>query len=247
MPSVLRTQRIRRRELGYDEFHMTTMFRLKALAFSGGEKTPETSRLDQWLFLMQHYGLPTRLLDWTENPSAACFFAATVAVQSERPRNRHPDREYMAVWMLHPIELNKLATNDQLRDFPNTWVQGPPLENFKIAFGTAGRDVIMLPTGERVVYQPTRLPLAVQPSNIAVRVAVQRSCFTVHGTRKANFEEIFRAIRSRRRFLRKYLIHRDRASRILAELEATGISDSTLFPDFEGLARELKRRFFLRR
>jgi len=225
---------------------MTTMFRLKSLAFSAGQPTPDTSRLDQWLFLMQHYGLPTRLLDWTENPLAACFFAAIAAATSAKPKSKYRDRQNMAVWMLHPIELNKLATKGMLDDFPNTWVQGPPLENFKIAFGTAGRDVIALPTGARVTYQPTQLPLAVQPSNIAVRVAVQRSCFTVHGTDKHDFETIFLRAPTAGAFLKKYLIPRVRGPYILDELERRGVADSTLFPDFEGLARELKRRFWIR-
>src|SRR6056297_833370 len=49
-----------------------------------------------WLFLMQHYAIPTRLLDWTESPLVGLYFA----ILSE------PDNDG-AIWVLCPTVLNK--------------------------------------------------------------------------------------------------------------------------------------------
>ena len=229
VPSVLRH--------GYDEFGLTTAFRLRALSLG---KTPETWRLDQWLFLMQHYGLPTRLLDWTESPLIACLFAIGELLDFQRCQEDYRS-PHLGVWVIHPLRLNAMS---DIEGLPNTWKESDVLENFKIAFGTAGVDQIEVPGGGVVTYTPKRFPVAVQPSGVDLRVAVQRSCFTVHGTDPRDFESLFASTSLVGEGLfKRYLFPRSRWGALLDELDRMGISFSTVYPDFAGLAKELKVRF----
>jgi|SRR5271154_137773 len=54
------------------ENHLAQDFRVESAGLIEG-----TNEHDKIYFLEQHYGLPTRLLDWTTNPLAALFFACS--------------------------------------------------------------------------------------------------------------------------------------------------------------------------
>ncbi len=58
----------------YIETELALRFRRRARGVAAAlERVPERNEFDEWLFLMQHYGTPTRLLDWTESALLRTF------------------------------------------------------------------------------------------------------------------------------------------------------------------------------
>ena len=84
------------------------------------------------------------------------------------------------------------------------------------------------------------LPMALYPVHVHIRASVQRSCFTMHGQKHEGIDGLFKDTKLvKDRQLIKYKIDPTKVRNILWGLNVLGISYSTLFPDFDGLAKEL--------
>jgi hypothetical protein len=201
----------------HNENKLLQMFRMKAPLFTS-TFTPVRGNIEEWLFLAQHVGLPTRLLDWTENAILAMYFA----LKEKRP----------VVWMLNPMELDRYVFNtltgqnvEDFDEFPLTWVRPDP-PRFNI-----GHENIR---GAWEYNRGIELPVAVHPTYIHPRMSAQRSVFTVHGTKKQPLDELIPPY-----LLAKFEIQPRARQRISRDLAILGIQEATVFPDLDGLAREL--------
>lgn len=71
-------------------------------------------------------------------------------------------------------------------------------------------------------------------------MAAQKSVYTIHGLLTENFDSLFNGTEFKKSgFIRKFII-KIKANKILSDLRTMGITDSTIYPDFEGLANDLK-------
>lgn len=118
---------------------------------------PESDRAS-WLCIMRHYGLPTRLLDWTESLLVALYFAVGHENYNERA----------TVYALSPKRLNESFAE-----------AGGPL----LLSSQSVQQEILNPLFEG--RQVASKALAVVPPEVDARIMMQQSVFTIHGTEQA--------------------------------------------------------------
>ena len=196
----------------YQEGTLLEEFKLRAPIYL--QHLPATDW--EWLFLMQHYGLPTRLLDWTESPLIALCFAI---------RDNPGDRD-AAVWAMNPWWLNKQTFGDYVL--------------FSVDDPRASKHAPLQP-GQKLTGV---LPLAITPIHSSERIVAQRGVFTVHGTARGALDRLATGKGKQAPCLRGLIIPKSDIVSLRRELAVSGISESLIFPELSGLCQELKWSFF---
>jgi FRG domain-containing protein len=124
------------------------------------KRLPRRSDGLSWLFLMQHYGAPTRLLDWTENPLVALYFSVNEQLDQDGE-----------LWILEAARLNF----DGLR-MPGFPLPNNPSVSFLVEKATdCLSDTKLL---EKFgLKNPPILPIAIYPTLTFLRMISQSSVF----------------------------------------------------------------------
>jgi hypothetical protein len=120
-------------------------------------------RSNDWeiLFDMQHYWIPTRLLDWTTVMGVAIAFIL---------HNDYADAQNSALFVLDPTSLNRLSGREEVINVP---------EDKRFEYKTIYWEK-----------RPVQIekPLAIRPGQQSDRIRAQKGVFTVHGIPESGFE-----------------------------------------------------------
>jgi len=170
----------------------------------------------EWIFLMQHHRVPTRLLDWTESPLAALWFA----VSSNDPADATSDG---AFWCLAPLSLNGEA---RFRGRLETELPG---------FGKD--DVLDSWLPDRQDRGLAQHPVAATGPRTSPRMAAQLGNFTISDRGSGAIETI-----GQTQHVWRFIIPSAAKTTLAEELKVLRFTELTLFPDLDrvaSLAKEL--------
>jgi hypothetical protein len=170
---------------------------------------------DSWekYALMQHYNLPTRLLDWSKSPLVALYFALN---------NENTDG---CVWCIDPFILNKTTTGKETIFTP------------KIANTDDGVNVsLYLP---QILRDNNKIlankPIAIETPLSNKRISSQQGCFTVHGSEDGCISSYCQDR------LEKIIINKTNKKNIKDELENMGFREDFIWQSLDSLSRRITK------
>ena len=213
-PALLRS------DVQRNETNLLKSFWQRASGLSGAAPSTDASA---WISIAQHHGLETRVLDWSESFLVALYFALDRPQSTDTSRSA-ADMIDACIWLLNPVALNAMVVCDTNGVLSET-------EDLVLLTHRSAVYGVDFPGLSRPSY------FAYQPRYLHERMVVQKSAFTWHNCKLPLEEHACAA-----HFLRGVRIAAKNKGALRRYLSILGVSDSSVFPDFAGVASEMVKR-----
>lgn len=208
----------------------------------------------QCLVKMQHYGLPTRLLDVTSNPLVALYFACEGPEEQDKDGEvvifdydvnevKYFDSDTVSVisnLSRRPSEFVVPDCSDDKNKSPDDWVKSfNQHDAIKLLLHDIGK--------EKPHFQPKILRkdllrvVCVKPLLDNPRIIRQEGAFLLFGCNSTKLEP---ASLEDKVICSKFTINRDEKKNLLNQLRTLGISRATMYPEIEQVAKYVKEAYW---
>lgn len=214
------------------EDYLLSQFKKAAHHFTESSTMPDNTL--ESLALMQHYGAPTRLLDFTRSPYVACFFALEESTKKKpdvTAKKVAPELEDCAIWAVNTLWL---IENGFRR------VRGSLLGYTKDSL--LDSEIVADKFDKLLVQNREPLVLPVVPPRSNPRLLVQQGLFLCPSLAENCFEQNFASYQEDEdmdEHVYKIVIQGRIRTEVLSELRLMNISRASLFPGLDGYASSL--------
>jgi hypothetical protein len=169
--------------------------------------------LTEQYFIAQHFGMPTRLLDWTTNPLAGLFFA----VECQKDHGEDGEVFVMeATGIFSGVKRKDKTVPTHIASMHHPYVRATVEEIF----------------WWKKIEDKERLILAVRPDNQPGRIGQQSSCFTLHMHKSQDCTNPT---------LERITIPAGAKRKMLTDLARLNINEFTIYNDLDHLSQHIRR------